>query len=287
MYMGDNTVTVFDVNSEGKNGSITFANNDAKLIADGGEVLVTGNVRARTPYKLFADGNGGVAVVNTSGTSSTSYTGAEDDVYITVTTLNGLLQGVLYGNDAGTVELQLNQNYRSILSGASDPVTESIAAYATGYNDWQDAEADRSDELVGTTLTKDYTTYVTENGSDEGFTGQKYENYNNYFLNNTLITGNGAAAETVARLAVYGGAAQAAISAGASTYDAVSGRMGVGANGANITVADNTQGTALWLAPIYKSSDSDGFDAEGVDYGVDMDLYGVALGADYTLSNGG
>ena len=286
MYMGDNTVTVFDVNSEGKNGSITFANNDAKLIADGGEVLVTGNVRARTPYKLFADGNGGVAVVNTSGTSSTSYTGAEDDVYITVTTLNGLLQGVLYGNDAGTVELQLNQNYRSILSGASDPVTESIAAYATGYNDWQDAEADRSDELVGTTLTKDYTTYVTENGSDEGFTGQKYENYNNYFLNNTLITGNGAAAETVARLAIYGGAAQAAISAGASTYDAVSGRMGVGANGANITVADNTQGTALWLAPIYKSSDSDGFEAEGVDYGVDMDLYGVALGADYTLSNG-
>ncbi len=286
MYMGDNTVTVFNVNSDGKNGSITFANNDAKLIADGGEVLVTGNVRARTPYKLFADGNGGVAVVNTSGTSSTTYTGAEDDVYITVTTLNGLLQGVLYGNDAGTVELQLNQNYRSILSGASDPVTESIAAYATGYNDWQDAEADRNDELVGTTLTKDYTTYVTENGSDEGFTGQKYENYNNYFLNNTLITGNGAAAETVARLAVYGGAAQAAISAGASTYDAVSGRMGVGATGANITVADNTQGAALWLAPIYKSSDSDGFDAEGVDYGVDMDLYGVALGADYTLSNG-
>ena len=286
MYMGDNTVTVFDVNSDGKNGSITFANNDAKLIADGGEVLVTGNVRARTPYKLFADGNGGVAVVNTSGTSSTTLTGAEDDVYITVTTLNGLLQGALYGTDASTVELQLNPNYRSILSGASDPVTESIAAYATGYNDWQDAEADRSDELVGTTLTEAYTTYVNENGSDEGFSGQKYENYNNYFLNDTLITGNGAAAETVARLAIYGGAAQAAISAGASTYDAVSGRMGVGANGANITVADNTQGAALWLAPIYKSSDSDGFDAEGVDYGVDMDLYGVALGADYTLSNG-
>ena len=97
---------------------------------------------------------------------------------------------------------------------------------------------------------------------------------------------SGADAETVARLGVFGGAAQSAIAAGSSTYDAVSGRMGVGANGANITVADNTQGTAIWLAPIYKSSDSDGFDAEGVDYGVDMDLYGVALGADYTLSNG-
>ena len=289
MYMGDNTVTVFDVNSEGKNGSITFANNDAKLIADGGEVLVTGNVRARTPYKLFADGNGGVAVVNTSGTSSTSYTGAEDDVYITVTTLNGLLQGVLYGNDAGTVELQLNQNYRSILSGASDPVTESIAAYATGYNDWQDAEADRSDELVGTTLTKDYTTYVTENGSDEGFTGQKYENYNNYFLNNTLITGNGAAAETVARLAVYGGAAQAAISAGASTYDAVSGRMGVGANGANITVAealgaDYTLSNGIRFGAMFNVGSGE-VDGQGAGSAVsnDFDYYGFAVYGGYTM----
>ena len=114
-----------------------------------------------------------------------------------------------------------------------------------------------------------------------------FEKGYNYFLDQVVRDSrSGAEAETVARLAVFGGAAQAAISAGASTYDAVSGRMGVGANGANITVADNTQGAALWLAPIYKSSDSDGFDAEGVDYGVDMDLYGVALGADYTLSNG-
>ena len=43
---------------------------------------------------------------------------------------------------------------------------------------------------------------------------------------------------------------------------------------------------ALWLAPVYKTSDSDGFDAQGVDYGVNVDLYGVALGADYTLANG-
>ncbi|MBU3845353.1 MAG: autotransporter outer membrane beta-barrel domain-containing protein [Candidatus Anaerobiospirillum pullicola] len=40
------------------------------------------------------------------------------------------------------------------------------------------------------------------------------------------------------------------------------------------------------MSPICKSSKSNGFDAKGVDYGVNMDLYGVALGADYTLSNG-
>ena len=44
-----------------------------------------------------------------------------------------------------------------------------------------------------------------------------------------------------------------------------------------MTFAENGQGAGLWLNPIYKSHDSDGFDAQGADYGVDMDLYGVAL----------
>ena len=44
-------------------------------------------------------------------------------------------------------------------------------------------------------------------------------------------------------------------------------------------------GGTLWVAPIYKSQDSDGFDAQGLDYGVDFDLYGVALGGDYKVTN--
>ena len=112
------------------------------------------------------------------------------------------------------------------------------------------------------------------------------EAYSNAFLAASIEQGNGAAAEAAARLGVYGGAPQAAIKAGQSSTDAIAARFGIGSAISNLTVAGNTQGAALWLAPVYKTSDSDGFDAQGVDYGVNVDLYGVALGADYTLANG-
>ena len=60
----------------------------------------------------------------------------------------------------------------------------------------------------------------------------------------------------------------------------------MGATKSALTFADNGQGAGLWVAPIYVSQDSDGFAVSNKDYGVDIDLYGVALGGDYTLSNG-
>ena len=255
---------------------VTFASNNAQLIADGGEILVNGQVRANRSYTFFKDGDGKVAVVDITGNTS----GAGIDVY----TENGFLYGEINNENGGTLELKVNDT-RSLMAGASDPVYTTLVAYAQGYNGTKDtdtADGDQTDYLYNGYTTQE----VTGEDGQNTTTREKNLNYSNYFLDESIAVGNGAAAESVARLAIYGGAAQAAISAGASTYDAVSGRMGVGANGTNITVADNTQGAALWLAPIYKSSDSDGFDAEGLDYGVDMDLYGVALGADYTLSNG-
>ena len=60
----------------------------------------------------------------------------------------------------------------------------------------------------------------------------------------------------------------------------------MGATNTTITYANNGQGAGIWLTPIYQNSDSDGFDAQGVSYGTDINLYGVALGGDYTLANG-
>ena len=285
MYFGADTAVIvhaeaLNAQHSGLTGAptalVTFASNNAQLIADGGEILVNGQVRANRSYTFFKDGDGKVAVVDITGNTS----GAGIDVY----TENGFLYGEINNENGGTLELKVNDT-RSLMAGASDPVYTTLVAYAQGYNGTKDtdtADGDQTDYL--------YNGYTTQEVAGEDgqttTTREKNLNYSNYFLDESIAVGNGAAAESVARLAIYGGAAQAVISAGASTYDAVSGRMGVGANGANITVADNTQGAALWLAPIYKSSDSDGFDAEGLDYGVDMDLYGVALGADYTLSNG-
>ncbi|MBO8414916.1 MAG: autotransporter outer membrane beta-barrel domain-containing protein, partial [Proteobacteria bacterium] len=93
-------------------------------------------------------------------------------------------------------------------------------------------------------------------------------------------------AETVARMAVYGGAAEVAMAASSTTYEAISARMGMGNPNGNLIMADNANGAGIWLAPVYKNHESDDFDAQGVDYGVDLDLYGVALGADYTFAPG-
>ena len=87
-------------------------------------------------------------------------------------------------------------------------------------------------------------------------------------------------------MADFAGVAQVALKAGASTYEAISGRMGMGAENTSMTFANNGQGAGIWLTPIYQTSDSDGFEAQGLDYGADIDLYGIALGGDYTLANG-
>ena len=309
VYLGANTALLIDADVMAKADTkqstteavISFSSADkGTVIADGGDIIIDGDVRAST-YQVFDK-----ATATISYLDGTSYAEVKDskaahyEDNINVSTENDFLQGVVQ-ND-GTVTLGVNPNGRAIMHGASNPVYESLVAYARGYNGPEYKPEDNEEqnvepEVKEEPLTTPTTTPVTDNGiqgvedSRELYSynaqgDRVYGQYSNYFLQETISTGDGSAAEAVARLAVFGGAAQAAISAGASTYDAVSGRMGVGANGANITVADNTQGAALWLAPIYKSSDSDGFDAEGVDYGVDMNLYGVALGADYTLSNG-
>ena len=274
--------------------AIHFDKDAASLYNDGGKIILTGDdFRTSDTIMLFTDKGG-------AGHEGIMINGQN----LEVTTLNGLLHFYLEaGVETTGKTLELNHDQVDhVFNDASAPVKDTLISYAAKYNDWDSVNPD--DQLHGavvssvqTTDGKNYTNKADDtpvNDSSnlmsilnaDGSTYTVYEKPNNYFLEEVVRGFSGADAETVARLGIFGGAAQSAIAAGSSTYDAVSGRMGVGANGANITVADNTQGAALWLAPIYKSSDSDGFDAEGVDYGVDMDLYGVALGADYTLSNG-
>lgn len=40
------------------------------------------------------------------------------------------------------------------------------------------------------------------------------------------------------------------------------------------------------MTPVYKNIEGDGFSGQGKDYGVDIDLWGVSLGADYTFAPG-
>lgn len=42
-------------------------------------------------------------------------------------------------------------------------------------------------------------------------------------------------------------------------------------------------GFALWLQPMYQSTSADGFKSGNFEYGYDTDIFGVSLGADYTM----
>ena len=114
------------------------------------------------------------------------------------------------------------------------------------------------------------------------FYGNVYRDAESKFLAHVLSSLNGVDAETAARLADFGGVAQAALRAGNTTSDAIAARMGVGVNG-TVTFAANGQGSGMWVTPVYKTADSDSFGADGVDYGTDMNLYGVAVGADVSV----
>ena len=257
------------IGEEHTNALVTFSSNEGKLIADGGEILIAGDLRA-TSYQIFADGDNRVVVEDLQGNESK----------IEVSTDNGFLIGTLSsanGADGGKVTLTVNEEARyGSMAGASDPVYASLVAYAQGYNG-KDADGNPVDPL--------YNGFVKDQVDADG-NPVKNTDYRNKFLSDVISMGYGADAEAAARLGVYGGAPQAAIKAGQSSTDAIAARFGIGSALSNLTVAGNTQGAALWLAPVYKTSDSDGFDAQGVDYGVNVDLYGVALGADYTLANG-
>ena len=108
----------------------------------------------------------------------------------------------------------------------------------------------------------------------------------NEFLEKVVLDTNGRPADVAARMGVFAGSAEAALLAGTGTYEAVAGRFGMGQQGQLMSYANNGQGTALWLSPIYKDHDSDGFNADGISWGSDASLTGVALGADYTLDSG-
>ena len=290
IYLGANTLVMMDAGAlERANTSnasvtpvITFgATTAGTIVADGGDILVDGQVRAGK-YQLVESGTAIEYIDGTAYAEVSNSTAAHYEDNINVATDNEFLKGVLGAN--GQVELGVDlANAHSIMSGASDPVVTTLIAYAQGYNGTKDADLSDGDQTDY--LYDGYVQTGVDQTTGEPIYSQNHD-YGNYFLDQVISTGNGAAAEAVARMAVYGGAPQAALKAGQSSTDAIAARFGIGSALSNLTVAGNTQGAALWLAPVYKTSSSDGFDAQGVEYGVDVDLYGVALGADYTLANG-
>ena len=102
-----------------------------------------------------------------------------------------------------------------------------------------------------------------------------------------LSKGNSAAAlDAVTHAATYAGAQQAAVASVTTMADAMFGRVGaVGVEAASISATGSQANGGVWVTPMYKSVDSDGFGSQGVSYGSDVDLAGVAFGADTVNGN--
>ena len=119
------------------------------------------------------------------------------------------------------------------------------------------------------------------NGAFSSGSGVGYD-----FVVNTLTAKQYGAIDAAAHAATYAGAQQAAVAAVTTMADAMFGRVGaVGVEAATISATGSQANGGVWLTPMYKSVDSDGFNAEGVSYGSDVDLAGVAFGTDTVNGN--
>lgn len=97
----------------------------------------------------------------------------------------------------------------------------------------------------------------------------------------------GKEAEQAARLGQLGGAYQAAFTVGSITDNIVSSRNGVGSSTGSLIVSNNNNnGLGVWLSPMVKVVNSNGFESDGLSYGNKVRLADFAIGADYTFTNG-
>ena len=314
LYLGKGAALAVDVSAlaDSTKAAITFnkTNADAVVYAKDSTksaIYVTGSLADinKNAIKLF-DNKGGTQKVKLDlGNTNGSETGK-----LTVQTINGLYAGSITEGDItnSTVNLAFQtQKANQTFDVVSAPVKDTLLAAGAGFFDYDEAKP--TDKVLGAVaegITKDGNNFYygkkepnESNKLDSTKPADKaildklakdnkagdvvYYAPENELIENILVNGsNPIDAETNARLAVFGGAPQAAIEAGASTYEAISARMGVGVSG--VSAAANGQGGAIWVTPVYKSADADGFNADNKSYGADVKLYGLALGADIEVA---
>ena len=292
IYIGDNAALAVDIDAlNAGRGAIKFATDTAKVYAanaDSSKVLIAGKLSSLQGQIDLFD--------TTTGNGKVTLQGANK---LTVQTINGLYTYTLSGdtlNKPFDLEFQIdkaNQDFDVVSAPVKDTLLAAgaefidydgdknipvLGAVAAGYS-YDKASGKLMFGATEVTDAKEKAKFDLTNSTKDVV----YYNYENALLEGILTLGNNAVdAETNARLAVFGGAPQAAIEAGASTYEAISARMGVGVSG--VSAAANGQGGAIWVTPVYKSADADGFNADNKSYGADVKLYGLALGADIEVA---
>lgn len=281
----DAAVNSFDTNGA-QNAAIKFDKATASVYAEkNSTVLLTGDFSSMDSIKLFAD--------NDAGASGGVTINGND---LKATTLSGVYEFIMkkgQPTDANGFQLTVNKDVLDkSYHDASHPARNTIVAYAK--KEFANGTKLHGDFVAGVTFDKANSVYKKADGTT--LTGAQIKNYmhigdkvytkvNNRFLENITQNLNyGHDVDTITRLGAYSGVAHSAIAAGNVTTNAVAARFAIGSSPVDFIAAQNNMGGSAFVAPMMNQFESDGFDSEGVSYGVDVDTTGVAFGGDFEFT---
>lgn len=280
----DAAVNSFETNGA-QNAAIKFNKQNASVYAEkNSTVLLTGDFSSMDNIKLFADTD--------TGTNAGVMINGND---LKATTLSGVYEYVMKKGDPTKADgFQLNVN-KDVLDksyhDASHPARNTIVAYAK--KEFANGTKLHGDFVAGVTFDEKNSKYMKDG---KELTGAEIKNYmhvgdkvytkvNNRFLENITQNLNyGHDVDTITRLGAYSGVAHSAIAAGNVTTNAVAARFAIGSSPVDFIAAQNNMGGSAFVAPMMNQFESDGFDSEGVSYGVDVDTTGVAFGGDFEFT---
>ena len=280
----DAAVNSFDEATKAQNAAIKFDKTGASVYAEkNSSVLLTGDFSSMDNIKLFADNDAASGGVTINGND------------LKATTLSGVYEYVMkkgQPTDANGFQLTFNKDVLDkSYHDASHPARNTIVAYAK--KEFANGTKLHGDFVAGVTFDKNTSEYKKGNTV---LTGAEIKNYmhigdkvytkvNNRFLENITQNLNyGHDVDTITRLGAYSGVAHSAIAAGNVTTNAVAARFAIGSSPVDFIAAQNNMGGSAFVAPMMNQFESDGFDSEGVSYGVDVDTTGVAFGGDFEFT---
>ncbi len=309
LFLGKGSVLVVGQDTLDEGSAIYFDKKDASILAEGGSKVVLDGDRfiSSRDIIIFQDkDNDGINILGEKGKND-----------IKVESINGIMGFTMEAGkttSGGTLEL-LTDKIDSAYRGASTPMRDYLIGYASLTKNWQEYYGN-TDKDAGTSIKPDVDRdFFVERAADKSIATADAKgnitvhdkNYNasqfvavkqaddsyqvffkayNEFLEKVIRDTNGLAADQAARMGVFGGSADAAMLVGNASYEAVAGRFGMGQQGMLMTYANNGQGGAMWVAPVYKSRETNGFKAQGLEYGSDTSITGLVLGADLTYEDG-
>ena len=254
-----------DVNTAGTNDQLDIAANSALVIND--SVFSVGADGKKTGTAVtFGKSQGSGTVSATSGQVilAGDFDGADTGIQIfgkatgadgvKVVSANGVLNGTIGANGAIASLTPDPDKLKGMFTTVSEPVRKLL----------QERVANQNNAFDKSQLGAQFLGSVTNDPKDL----------------------SGVKADAAAHAATYAGAQQAAVASVTTMADAMFGRVGaVGVEAASITATGSQANGGVWLTPMYKSVDADGFNAQGASYGSEVDLAGVAFGTDTVNGN--